>query len=70
MKKFIYRCLRNNMVMRLRRQGLSWATINKVLMACEQKVATHYVISEDRKGLTIHFGQPKRFRGDIKKVNS
>ena len=54
-----YRMLRNNMVMRMRLAGVSWATINKMLLLYGQKVVTHYVVLKEKGGIQIYYGEPK-----------
>ena len=52
-KKILFRAIRNTLVIHLRAEGLSWATINRVLRACGQKIIAKAEPAE--KGIILHY---------------
>ena len=61
----LYRYLRDEMVIRMRVMGISWATINKVLDSFVQNVVTHIekegdkiIIGFNKKGTKVRKALP------------
>lgn len=57
-KKLVFRWLRGELVVRMHAAGMTWANINRALMALGQDIVVRYEVKKDKGGIVVHFGKP------------